>query len=409
MPKLMEDNAINFGASPPGPQNIWGSRVESSSDSSSPRRFGPADDASDSPGSELLQPAHRNLPKSMSPFDDVFDDTGLEEVTDLNDDNDMNPHHPSNHLFDGGNVQSQSAPQPELLLSPPPSAPRATASSSSVIDSHAQHASSSAISSSPSANGAPGAFKMGPVSSSPSKTQTSSSHAQSSASAPSLVSNNAAPPPQRDIRTERLIWLFTGLKAHCESAEFKRQVNLLGKTADFVESQARSVWSLFNFTKPSSGSPAPEDAGSDEDGGIAHDLADSSIDPSQRNASPGPNNTSNTTLFVPPSDTDTTLTLLVVRKNWYGREQYRFLRFESESFVRLRTEPPNYAECERVPYTAIVSARVSSSTIQFNLLQNGTRSEIAYDFGDPHLARSLAEALKFLKGKGTVAVSFVGN
>ena len=322
------------------------------------------------------------------------------------------------------NPQSQSAPAPEANASPsaPSSSYLSQEASSSVPQSHS--APIPAPSSSPS-NGAPGAFKMGPVSSSPSKSsqqhqqhhrRKSSSQDSAPQGVPASSSNNAPPSaapvsvqPQvpRDQRTERIIWLFSGLKAYCESADFKRQVNLLGKTADFVETQARSVWGLFGFGgSKANDSPASGEEDFDNALGDSGELPNGSP---QRNGSPNPASAQNTSVFVPPPDSETTLTLLVVRKNWYGRDQYRFLRFETDSFVRIRTEPPNYGECERTSYSSIVAARVSGSNIHFSFMLNNTRSEISYDFGDPQLARSIAEALSFLKGTGTVAVSFVGN
>lgn len=430
----MDDNAINFGASPPGPQNIFGGRMDNSSDSSSPRRFGPSDDVSDSPGSELLQPAHRNFQSHASPFgDDIFDNADLEEITDLNEE-ELPLHSVAIGVHGGAhgahNPQAQSAPAPEVFAAP--SAPSSSylnqEPSSSVPHSHS--APIPAVSSSPS-NGAPGAFKMGPISSSPSKSsqQPQEQHRRKSSSqetlplsmvpssSKSVFPQSAVPAfvqPQvpRDQRTERVVWLFSGLKAYCESADFKRQVNLLGKTADFVESQARSVWGLFGFGGSSGNGKNNDGPASGEEDFENNALGDSGELPNgspQRNGSPDPSSAQNTSVFVPPPDSETTLTLLVVRKNWYGRDQYRFLRFETDSFVRLRTEPPNYGECERTSYASIVAARVSGSNIHFSFMLNNTRSEISYDFGDPQLARSLAEALSFLKGTGTVAVSFVGN
>jgi hypothetical protein len=188
--------------------------------------------------------------------------------------------------------------------------------------------------------------------------------------------------PSLDPRTERLIWLFNGIKQYCESAEFKRAVNLLGKTADMVESQARSLWSLFGWGTSSNSSSSPSSSSA---------------------ASNSPPNTS----ITHPPDTETTLTLLVVRTNWYGRDQYRFLRLDSSGFVRLRTD--NLEECERTPYENLIAAQVSGSTIKFRYTQGGATTEIAYNFGDAEVARMIADALQFLKGKGSVAVSYVGN
>lgn len=182
-----------------------------------------------------------------------------------------------------------------------------------------------------------------------------------------------APKRPNDQRTEKLIWLFNGIKQYCETAEFKRAVNLLGKTADVVETQARSLWSYLTWSKAPTTNK--EDAPAD---GMA----------------------------APPPDTETTLTLLVVRTNWYGRDQFRFLRLEPAAFVRLRMD---HEISDRTPYEHLIAAQVSGSIIKFRYRNGELESEDVYNFGDPVLARMIADSLQFLKGKGSVAVSFVGN
>lgn len=439
----MDGHAINFGASPPGPQNIFGARMENSSDSSSPRRFGPSDDVSDSPGSELLQPTHRSFPSHVSHFDDVFDN-GLEEVIDYNAENDMEHHFDSLSLHEGGKAHSHSAPPPEPLFAQPASTSSLSRDPSNSSIAPAQSgsgispaSSSHNLSSSPN-TGAPGAFKLGPVTSSPTKAskgtlsqqqshQMPSSSIPSSSAPASLPSQSqpaasqpaSVPPPHipRDSHTEKLYWLFSSIKAYRNSTEFNRPVNFLGKTADLVESGARSLKGLFGFgsgsssNTPNSGdSPVLGEEGSDgQDFHFAGDSSNeaSNSDSTQGNASPGsngPSSTATASSFTPPPDTDTTLTLLVVRRNWYNREQHRFLRFEMDSLVRIGTDAP-HTERARMMYSAIVSARVQGSNIHFTVADGHSES---YDFGDPQMARYLAEALSFLK-KGPVAVSFVGN
>jgi len=196
--------------------------------------------------------------------------------------------------------------------------------------------------------------------------------------------------PKSDPRTEKLKWLFNGIKQYCETAEFKRAVNLLGKTADIVETQAKSIWSYFGW------------------GGQAQQPQQhpSSSPPSSSSPS-SPASSSTSPVPTPPPDNELTLTLLVVRTNWWGRDQYRFLRFEQSSFVRLRTD--TLEECERTPYESLIAAQVTGSTIKFRYIQGETNAEIAYNFGDPEVARMIAEALKFLKGKGSITVSYIGN
>jgi hypothetical protein len=330
-----------YGVSPPGPQSIFLPPSDSASDSSSPRRFVHTEESADESTDD--EAAHRrsnrlsigSFSNDPSPFDPPSNEAlVLEEI--LGDSMEFHP------------IGDQSSQNPDFGND------LALGAISSASSSHS-------------------ANPTAPSSSRPSSSYSRETNhpPKQGSSAPSSSASEAKKSNGHDPRTERLIWLFNGIKQYCESAEFKRAVNLLGKTADLVETQAKSLWSYIGWGSSTSSQPAASQ------------------------------------IPVGPPDTELTLTLLVVRTNWYGRDQYRFLRLEQTAFVRLRAD--NFEECERTPYEHLVAAQVTGSTIKFRYSHGETTSEIAYNFGDAEVARMIAEALKFLKGKGSVAVSYVGN
>jgi hypothetical protein len=332
---------LTFGASPPGPQSIFLSHLDATIDSSPSWGFLP----SEKPVSETLPdekvkrlsaspPLNHYVvdPSSFGPSGAISD--VLEEI-----DDEYLEIHP---------IASPSRPELLNTQSRPP-----TASSSF--------------------NGSSGSPQQPYVHNSPNYI----------ASPSETTVDSGKPAPLKDPRTERLIWLFNGIKEYCASSEFQGAVNLLGKTANMVETQAKTIWSYFGWgskTEPPAPTPALSAASSSTEQGI---------------------------LPSAPADTELTLTLLVVRNNWYGRDQYRFLRLDATGFVRLR--PNTFEEADRTQYEQLVSAQVTGSTIKFRYHQGDTIAEISYNFGDAEVARMIAEALKFLKGKGTVAVSYVGT
>lgn len=359
---------IQLGVSPPGPASIWKLPSDSMSDSSSPRRFVNVDDSMDVGSVEDEKSLSKMAPRNgmeISPFDNASDDPMmLEEI----DDAELNE---SYHI--GSPVAAPSRAPNTISSSPGSNPPHSLSSSphhhipvSFGPDLHSHSGSSSPLSRSPSSNSA----------------------------GPSEVAKPSSSALQ-DPRTKQLIWLFEGIKRYCESTEFKRNVNLLGKTANIVENQARSLWNYFGWGSSSSttSNPAPSS------------TAVLSASPNQ--APPNTASLGDPNSLIPPPDTDQTLTLLVVRTNWYGRDQYRFLRLEPFAFVRLRTD--NYEPCEKTLYEHLIAAQVSGSTIKFRYSHGETIAEIAYNFGDAVVAGMIAEALQFLKGKGSVAVSYVGN
>lgn len=225
--------------------------------------------------------------------------------------------------------------------------------------------------------------------------------------ASSSISSSSLPNQQLDPRTSKLVSLFQLLKKHCQTAEFKRHVNLLGKTLDIVQTQTRSVWSIFGFGGGS---------GSDQNSQTPPNRRSSLISDEGQESQPQDDNELNSSpvagspsAMLAPEDTETTFTVLVTRRNWYGRDQYRFLRFGLDSITRMHIEPP-HDERDRTLYSTIVSARVHGSIIHFTFQPagNAPATADAYDFGDPTLASHIASSLSFLKGSN-VPVSFVGN
>lgn len=323
----------SLGVSPPGPRSIWKSPPESLSDSSSPRRFIGSDESPEIIGAVEEDRAKLHIDPN-SPFHNISGDHLLLEE------------------LDDGYMEQYPLYEPVAA----PSRPAVAAPANEEIE------------------GSPPANLVDLV---PPHLKDAREPIGEDAIAPN---GEAVEAPKRvlDLKTQKIILLFNAIKAYCKDADIKRTVNLMGKTAEIVETQARSLWSYLGW----SSAPATKE--------------------SNKENAPAPIDG----VPVPPPDSDTTLTLLVVRTNWYGRDQYRFLRLEPTAFVRLRV---TNEFCERTLYEHVIAVQVSNSIIKIRYKNAEVESEITYNFGDPTLARMIADSLALLKDKGSVAISFVGN